>query len=118
TRCLAPPQAPDELGRLGGYRVLKLLGRGGMGTVFHAEETDLGRPVALKVMRPELAVRAVARQRFQREARVAASLDHDHIVPVYRVGEANGVPFLAMPLLRGETLESRLRRERVLPVPL
>jgi serine/threonine protein kinase/class 3 adenylate cyclase len=107
---LAPPQGPDELGRLGPYRVLKVLGAGGMGIVFQAEDPQLQRLLALKVMKPGLAVHADSRQRFLREARAAAAIEHDHIVSIYHVGEDRGVPFLAMPLLRGESLEDRLRR--------
>jgi hypothetical protein len=108
---LAPPQQPGELGRLGAYRVLRVLGAGGMGVVFEAEDTELKRRVALKALRPGLAVSASARQRFLREGRAAAGLRHEHIVPIYQVGEDRGVPFLTMPLLQGETLEERLQRE-------
>jgi hypothetical protein len=114
---LAPPQAPDELGRLGPYRVLQVLGCGGMGVVFAAEDPQLRRPVALKVLRPALAAGGAARERFLREARAAAGIDHDHVITVYQVGEDRGVPFLAMPLLQGESLADRLRREQRLPVP-
>jgi serine/threonine protein kinase len=107
---LASPQAADELGRLGSYRVLKVLGTGGMGVVFHAEDLHLRRPVALKVMRPSLAASAEFHRRFLREARLAAAIDHEHIVTVYQVGEDRGVPFLAMQLLRGQTLEQQLER--------
>jgi serine/threonine protein kinase len=114
---LAPPRAPDELGWLGEYRVLRVLGTGGMGVVFLAEDSQLGRPVALKVLRPELAANGDFRQRFLREARLAAALQHDHVVTVYRVAEVDGVPHLAMQLLEGETLEQRLQREPLLPLP-
>jgi serine/threonine protein kinase len=107
---LAPPQSPGELGRLGPYRVLKVLGAGGMGIVFQAEDPQLQRLLALKVMKPSLAISGDARERFLREARAAAAIDHDHIVTIYHVGEDRGVPFLAMPLLRGESLEARLLR--------
>jgi hypothetical protein len=102
--------APAEGGRLGGYRLVELLGRGGMGLVYLAEDEQLRRQVALKVVRPEAAAAPGARQRFLREARSAAAIEHDHIVPVYHVGEEGDVFFLAMPLLRGESLESVLRR--------
>ena len=105
---LAPPQEPDELGRLGPYRVLKVLGAGAMGIVFQAEDPHLRRPVALKVMRPSLAATAEFYRRFLREARLTAAIEHEHIVTVYQVGEERGVPFLAMQLLRGETLEQRV----------
>jgi serine/threonine protein kinase/WD40 repeat protein len=114
---LSPPRGPDELGRLGGYRVLKLLGEGGMGAVFLAEDTQLERPVALKVMLPALAAKRDARQRFLREAKAAAKLKDDHVVSIYQVGEDRGVPFLAMEYLHGESLESWLQRGKQLPVP-
>jgi N-acetylneuraminic acid mutarotase len=107
---LAPPQGPDELGRLGPYRVLRVLGTGGMGVVFAAEDSLLKRPVALKAMLPAAAASASAKQRFLREAQLAASIEHDHIVTIYQVGEDRGVPFLAMQLLKGEPLDERLKR--------
>ena len=109
---LAPPQAPDEIGRLGPYRVLKVLGAGGMGVVFQAEDPQLERLVALKAMLPALAASDIAKQRFLREARAAAAIEHDHIVTIYQVGEDRGVPFLAMQFLQGESLDDRLKRER------
>jgi WD40 repeat protein len=113
---LAPPEGSGEVGRLGGYRVLKVLGAGGMGVVLQAEDPQLHRPVALKVMLPAVAANAGSRERFMREARAAAAIEHDNIVAIYQVGEDRGVPFIAMPLLKGESLEDRLRRERRLPV--
>jgi serine/threonine protein kinase len=113
---LGPPQEPGELGRLGAYRVLKVLGVGGMGIVFHAEDVQLRRPVALKCLLPALAATAPARQRFLREARAAAAIEHEHIVVLYQVGEHRGIPFLAMQLLQGESLAERLQREPLLPV--
>jgi WD40 repeat protein len=87
-----------------------------MAVVFRAEDTQLQRLVALKVMKTSLLTGGAARERFLREARATASLDHDHIVPIYQVGEDRGIHFLAMPLLQGESLEDRLRRERRLPL--
>ncbi len=107
---LAPPQEADELGRLGPYRVLKVLGTGAMGVVFQADDPHLRRAVALKVMRPSLASSPEFHRRFLREARLAGAIEHEHIVTVYQVGEDRGVPYLAMQLLRGETLEDRLRQ--------
>jgi serine/threonine protein kinase len=112
---LRPPQQPGELGRLGPYRVLKPLGAGAMGVVFLAEDIQLSRPVALKLLRPALSSNPEGRARFLREARAAAALQHDHVVTVYQVGEDRGVPFLAMQLLEGEPLEQRLGREPRLP---
>ena len=106
-----PPAAPGELGRLGHYRVLRLLGRGGMGAIYLATDETLGREVALKVMLPEAAAVPAARERFLREARAAAGIEHDHVVAIHHVGEESGVPFIVMPLLRGETLADRLKRD-------
>jgi WD40 repeat protein/serine/threonine protein kinase len=113
---LAPAQGPEELGRLGSYRVLRALGSGGMGIVFLAEDVHLKRLVALKVMRPALARNSAARQRFLREAQATAAIENEHIVTIHQVGEDGGIPFLAMQLLQGETLEARLRRDKRLPV--
>ena len=79
---------------LGHYRILRPLGRGGMGEVCAAEDTKLGRTVALKVLPSELSQDADRRQRFEREARAVAALNHPHIVTIYSVEEAGGVPFL------------------------
>jgi serine/threonine protein kinase/sugar lactone lactonase YvrE len=114
---LAPPQAADELGRLGAYRILNVLGAGGMGVVYRAEDPQLKRSIALKAMLPGLGSSPQARARFLREAQMAASLTHDHIVTIHQVGEDRGVPFMAMQFLEGEALEDRLHRERILPVP-
>jgi hypothetical protein len=116
TDFLAPPQQPGELGRLGSYRILKVLGTGGMGVVYQAEDPQLKRPVALKAMLPALGASASARARFLREAQAAAAIEHDNIVHIYQVGEDRGVPFLAMQFLQGEPLEHRLKRERRLPL--
>jgi WD40 repeat protein len=112
---LAPPQGPGEVGRLGPYRILKVLGAGGMGVVFQAEDPALERLVALKAMMPALAASATAKKRFLREAKSAAAIKHDHIVSIYQVGEDRGVPFLAMEFLTGEALGERLTREEKLP---
>ncbi len=115
TDFLAPAQAKDELGRLGKYRILKILGHGGMGVVFKAEDPRLQRTVAIKAMLPALAVSASAGKRFLREAQAMAQLEHDHIVRVYQVDEDRGVPFMAMEFLKGEPLDERLKREQKLP---
>jgi hypothetical protein len=111
---LAPAQAPDELGRLGPYRVLKVLGTGGMGIVFLAEDTVLQRTVALKTLRPGLAADVTFRRRFLREAQAAAKVEDDHIVPIFGVGEEGAVPYLAMPVLKGQSLEARLKETAAL----
>ena len=110
TDFLAPPQAEDELGRLGKYRILKVLGQGGMGVVFQAEDPGLKRSVAFKAMLPALAASASSGKRFLREAQAMAAVEHDHIVRIYQVDEEGGVPFLAMEFLKGEPLDERLKR--------
>src|SRR5215831_6595107 len=82
-----PPQESGELGRFDDYRVLRLLGSGGMGLVFAAEEVTLRRPVALKILKPELVADPESRERFLREARAAAEISSDYVVTVLRVGE-------------------------------
>jgi tRNA A-37 threonylcarbamoyl transferase component Bud32 len=104
------------MGRLGGYRVLRVIGTGSMGVVFEAEDAVLKRPVALKVIEPQSSADPVCRERFLREATAAAAVEHDHVVAIHQVGEDRGVPFIAMQLLRGESLEDRLCREAQLPV--
>ena len=90
------------------YRVEALVGRGGMGVVHRAVEIGLGRPVALKVIAPELASSKAFRERFEREARAAASLDHPNVVPVYAAGEHDGLLFIAMRYVAGVDLRSLL----------
>ncbi|MBA3639978.1 MAG: protein kinase [Acidobacteria bacterium] len=96
--------------RLGRYEVRSRLGFGGMGEVYLAEDTQLGRHVALKLLPPETAGDPHARARLVREARAAAVLDHPYICSVYEVGEAEGLLFIAMQYVDGETLETRLHR--------
>ncbi|MDP2469463.1 MAG: serine/threonine-protein kinase [Candidatus Palauibacterales bacterium] len=97
------------------YEVLDELGRGGMSMVFQARDIKHDRTVALKVLLPELAA-SVGAQRFLREIEIAASLVHPHILPLYDSGEADGLLFHVTPVVEGETLRDRLRRERYLPV--
>jgi serine/threonine protein kinase/ABC-type branched-subunit amino acid transport system substrate-binding protein len=107
---LAPPQQAGEMGWLGHYRVLKLLGHGGMGIVFQAEDTHLERLVALKVMNMEAARDSLARRRFLRAAKMMVAIRSDHIVTIHHVGIHKQLPFLAMELLHGETLAAWLQR--------
>src|SRR5713101_6481776 len=101
--------------RLGPYEILAPLGSGGMGEVYRAKDTRLGRDVALKTVPAGLANDAEQRARFEREARAASSLNHPHICAIYDVGSENGVEYLVMELLEGETAAESLARG---PMPM
>jgi serine/threonine protein kinase len=107
---LGPASRPDTVGTLGHYEVEGVIGRGGMGVVLRAFDPALHRLVAIKVLAPHLAGSATARRRFTREARAAAALSHDHVVAIYGVDEAGGLPYLVMQYVAGESLQDRLDR--------
>ncbi len=106
-----PPKNPDEIGTLGPYRVLKELGRGGMGAVYLGFDERLKRKVALKVMLPKYAAMPSSKSRFLREARAAASITHDHIVTIYEADEHNLTPYMAMQLLQGFPLDVYVKQK-------
>lgn len=113
---------PNLVGQvLGQYEILELLGMGGMGAVYRAQQLRLKRPVALKVLSPALAAQPGYIERFIREAETAASLEHNHIVPVYDFGADEDWPYIVMRLLTGATLADRLQHsldhEEPLPSP-
>jgi WD40 repeat protein len=102
----APPSfAAPPLSRIGDYRILREIGRGGMGVVYEAEQVSLGRRVALKVLPGHGAGDRKSQERFRREAKAAARLHHTNIVPVYEVGQEGDVSFYAMQLIQGQGLE-------------
>jgi eukaryotic-like serine/threonine-protein kinase len=100
---------------VGRYRVERRIGAGGMATVYLARDLRHDRDVAIKVLRADLA-QALGRERFVREIRLAARLNHPHILPLHDSGEADGFLYFVMPVMRGRTLRDRLREERTLPV--
>src|SRR5437868_11646759 len=104
--------------RLGWYDILSLVGAGGMGEVYRARDTKLGREVAIKVLPASVACDPDRLARFAREARLLASLNHPHIAQIYGVEESEGVTALVLELVEGETLEQKLRQQpaRGLPV--
>jgi len=102
----------------GEFDVERELGRGGMGVIYRATELALARPVALKVLAPGLGTAPRSTERFRREARVVAELEHPNIVPVYRVGQLGGVLFIAMKLVDGRSLDSILEAQGPLAVPV
>ncbi len=100
---------------VGEYSLQREVGRGGMGIVYLARDVQLDRDVAIKVLPSHLARDAVSRERFVREARIAAGLSHPHVVPIHRVGEAGRFVFFVMTFVDGETLGERLRTRGPLP---
>lgn len=103
--------------RLGRYVLSSELGRGGMGTVYAALDEELGREVALKIIAPQLASDPDFTARFLREARIAATLEHPNVVPVYEAGEIDGTLFIAMRLIRGTNLEGAIEAGGPLELP-
>ena len=105
---LEPCDEPNVLGRLGGYDVLEIIGRGGMGVVLKGFDRELNRNIAIKVLAPHLALSSLAKKRFAREAQAAAAVVHPHVMAIYQVQPNGRLPFLVMPLVTGESLAQRL----------
>src|SRR5438477_11549041 len=93
-----------EGSRFGSYEIISLLGRGGAGAVYLATDKRLGRKVALNILNPEIADAPGVRERFVAESHVAASLEHQHIVPIYEAGEADDALYIAMRYIHGSDL--------------
>src|SRR5216110_2037329 len=112
-----PPNAPEDLASALSerYRFNRELGRGGMATVFLADDLKHGRQVAIKVLNRDVAL-AIGSDRFLREIEIVARLTHPHILPLHDSGEAGGFLYYVMPFVEGESLRDRLNRERQLPV--
>lgn len=113
---LDPPSHPEMLGRLGRYEMERMIGSGGMGIVFKAFDTELNRVVAVKLLAPHLAARGSARKRFAREARAAAGVRDDHVVPIFNVESEHEPPFLVMQYVAGGSLQEKLDRDGPLEV--
>lgn len=111
-----PPLVPNDIGSLGPYRIVKELGRGGMGAVYAAIDTRLERQSALKVMLAHFAAIPHAKARFLREARAAARIKHDHIVTIYEADEHNGIPYISMEFLEGSPLDEYLKKKGPLSI--
>ncbi len=113
-----PPSATSQLAigsQVAGYQIVEQIGRGGMAVVYRAFDSRLDRSVALKILAPELARDAAFRQRFLREMRAAAAVDHPHIVPVFDAGDAEEHLYIAMRYVSGQDMRTLLNRERTLP---
>lgn len=121
---MGPPDADPVGGRpsdlrgkhIAGYLVESEIGRGGMAVVYRARDLRLDRTVALKLLAPELARNDTFRQRFAHESKVAAAIDHPHIVPVFEAGETDGLLYIAMRYVAGQDLRAMLNRTGPLPV--
>ena len=108
---LGPTENPDMLGRIGPYDIVGVVGRGGMGVVFKAYEASLDRYVAIKMLHPHLAESGAARQRFAREGKAAAAVIDDSVLPIFGVDTWQGIPYLVMQYVAGESLQQRIARK-------
>ena len=105
---LAPSDDPAKLGRLGGYDIESVIGRGGFGIVLKAFDPALNRYVAIKALSGSLVRSSAARKRFDREAKAAAAVVHDHVIPIHHIDTSGLAPFLVMPFITGRSLQERI----------
>jgi eukaryotic-like serine/threonine-protein kinase len=113
---LEPASHPEMLGRIGRYEVERLIGAGGMGVVMKAYDTELHRVVAIKVLLPHLATSSAARRRFAREAKAAAAVVHEHVIPIYDVESDVSLPYLVMQFVPGHSLQARVDEQGPLEI--
>lgn len=112
---LDPPRHPEMMGRLGKYEIEREIGRGGMGIVFKAHDTELNRPLAIKVLAPHLASHGTARLRFAQEARAAAGVLHPNVIAVHGVNNEGKTPYIVMPFVAGPSLQMLVEKRGPLP---
>jgi serine/threonine protein kinase len=115
-KLLSPTDDDRMIGRLGAYEIVGIIGWGGMGIVLKALDTLLNRYVAIKVLAPQLGNSGAARRRFSREAQAAAAVVHDNVIEIHGVADAEGLPYLVMPYVRGPSLQRRLDADGPLAV--
>jgi eukaryotic-like serine/threonine-protein kinase len=115
-KLLHAPNHPELLGRLGRYDIERMIGSGGMGVVLKAHDSDLNRPIAIKLLAPHLSHVGAARERFAREGRAAAAVVHEHVVAIYNVEAAGALPFLVMQYVPGRSLQARVDEDGPLSV--
>jgi serine/threonine protein kinase len=115
-KLLGAPGHPEMLGRLGRYDIERVIGSGGMGVVLKAHDSELNRPIAVKLLAPHLAHVGAARERFAREGRAAAAVMHEHVVAIYNVESSGPVPFLVMQYVPGRSLQARVDEDGPLGV--
>jgi len=113
---LGPSDHPDALGTYGSYHIMELIGRGGFGVVLRAHDPQLERPVAVKLLAPEVAASPTSVRRFLREARAAAAISHDHVVTIHAIDEDTSPPMIVMEYVAGQSLQQKIDRVGVLDI--